>query len=131
LPLLGRWRVTGRENIPKTGGVILAPNHVSYADPPVVGAAVSRRVRFMAKSELFRIPALGTIIRNVGAFPVKQATADRSALRKAIELLETGEVVCIFPEGTRSLGGTLLKAELGIAMIAVKAKVPIVPIALI
>ncbi|MDO8585702.1 MAG: lysophospholipid acyltransferase family protein [Armatimonadota bacterium] len=131
LPVFGRWRVIGRCNIPRTGGVVLAPNHISYADPPVVGAASRRQVRFMAKSELFAVPIFGALIRAVGAFPVKQATADRAALKQAISLLETGEVVCIFPEGTRSPGGTLLKAELGISMIAMKSRAPIIPVALL
>jgi 1-acyl-sn-glycerol-3-phosphate acyltransferase len=131
LPLFGRWRVTGRQNIPRTGGVILCPNHISYSDPPVVGAAARRRVRFMAKWELFQIPVLGKIISNVGAFPVKQSTADRAALKRAMELLDQGEVVCIFPEGKRNLSRTLLKAELGVGLIALKTHAPIVPMALI
>ena len=109
----------------------MAPNHISYSDPPTVGAAVGRRVRFMAKWELFQIPVLGPIIRHVGAFPVKQATADRAALKRAMELLSTGEVVCIFPEGTRNLTGELLKAELGMGLIALKSRAPVVPIALV
>ena len=131
LPVFGRWRVSGRCNIPRTGGVILAPNHISYADPPVVGAASRRQVKFMAKSELFAVPALGPLIRHVGTFPVRQATADRAALKQAIGLLEAGKVVCIFPEGTRSPDGALLKAELGIGMIAMKSRAPVIPMALI
>lgn len=130
LPLFGRWKVMGHENVPKSGGVIIVPNHVSYADPPVVGSALHRQVHFMAKEELFKIPFLGRCIAIVGAFPVKQKTADRAAIRKAIELLESGKVVCLFPEGRRT-EGTLEKAELGIGMIAMKARVPIVPMALI
>lgn len=131
LPILGRWRVLGHENIPKTGGVIIAPNHISYSDPPVVGAALRRQVRFMAKEELFRIPVLSLLIRIVGAFPIKQKTADRAALKKALRLLEQGRVVCVFPEGTRSLDGNLLQPELGIGLIALKSRVPVVPIALV
>jgi len=131
LPIFGRWRVTGRENIPTAGGVIIAPNHVSYSDPPVVGAALRRQVRFMAKEELFRIPILGLLIRVVGAFPVKQKTADRTALKNALRLLERGHVVCIFPEGKRSPDGNLQQPELGIGMIALKSRAPVVPIALI
>jgi 1-acyl-sn-glycerol-3-phosphate acyltransferase len=85
----------------------------------------------MAKSELFRIPVLGMLIRHVGAFPVKQATADRAALRCALDLLSAGEVVCIFPEGTRNLSGSLLKAELGMSLIALKSRAPVVPVALV
>lgn len=131
LPIFGRWRVVGAENVPRNGGVIVAPNHISYADPPVVGSALRRQVRFMAKEELFRIPLLGKAIHAVGAFPVKQKSADRTAIRRAVTLLEQGELVCIFPEGTRNKSSELMEAELGIGMIALKAKVPIVPIALI
>jgi 1-acyl-sn-glycerol-3-phosphate acyltransferase len=131
LPVLGRWRVVGHENVPKTGGVIIAPNHVSYSDPPVVGAALRRQVCFMAKWELFQIPVLGRLIRRLGAFPVKQSTADRAAIRQAMDLLEAGKVVCIFPEGTRSVSGTLLKAELGLGLIAIKSRAPVVPMALV
>jgi 1-acyl-sn-glycerol-3-phosphate acyltransferase len=131
LPVLGRWRVTGHENIPKSRGVIVAPNHISYADPPVVGAALRRHVSFMAKEELFKIPLLGPIIRHVGTFPVKQRSADRAALRHAMKLLEDGRVVCIFPEGMRSPDGTLQKPALGIGMVALKTRVPIVPMAIV
>jgi 1-acyl-sn-glycerol-3-phosphate acyltransferase len=131
LATLGRWKAVGAENVPETGGVILAPNHISYADPPTAGCGITRKVRFMAKQELFDIPVLGFLIRRVGAFPVHQKTADRAALRKAIELLEQGEVVCIFPEGTRSLDGELQKAVPGIGMVALRSKAPIVPVALI
>jgi 1-acyl-sn-glycerol-3-phosphate acyltransferase len=127
----GRLKVTGRENVPKTGPVILAPNHVSYADPPVVGAGVYRPVRFMAKKELFEIPVLGKLIAGVGAFPVRQHTADRAALKRALELLAKGEVVCIFPEGQRSPDGELMEAQSGLGMIALKSKAPVVPVALI
>jgi 1-acyl-sn-glycerol-3-phosphate acyltransferase len=85
----------------------------------------------MAKQELFKIPVLGWLIKAVGSFPVKQHSADRNALRTALELLSKGEVVCIFPEGTRSLDGKLLPAQAGIGMIAIKSRAPVVPVALI
>jgi 1-acyl-sn-glycerol-3-phosphate acyltransferase len=123
---------TGSENVPRKGGIILAPNHVSYIDPPAVGCGLTARpVRFMAKIELFKIPVLGFLIKAVGAFPVKQSTADRAALRKALDLLEQGQVVCIFPEGTRSLDGKLMKAQAGIGMVALRSRAPVVPVALV
>ncbi|MDH7601593.1 MAG: lysophospholipid acyltransferase family protein [Armatimonadota bacterium] len=128
----GRWQVIGRENIPKTGGVLLCANHVSYVDPPVLGAGCPRRVYFMAKEPLFRIPVLGCLIRKVGAFPVKTHSPDRAAIRKAVELLSRGECVAMFPEGTRNLTSQpLLPAEPGVGMIALMAKVPVIPAALI
>ena len=129
--VFGRWKVIGRENIPKTGGVILCGNHVSYIDPPALGGGATRPVHFMAKLELFRIPVLGFLIRHVGAFQVKRGTADRTALRKAVELLESGEVVGMFPEGARSLDGKLKPPEAGVGMIALRARAPVIPVALV
>lgn len=129
--VFGRWEVIGRENIPEKGGVMLCGNHVSYIDPPALGAGATRPVHFMAKLELFRIPVLGFLIRHVGAFPVKRGAADRSALKKAVELLKNGEIVGMFPEGTRSLDGKLKPPEPGVGMIALRARVPVVPVALV
>ena len=129
--VFGRWEVIGRENIPEKGGVMLCGNHVSYIDPPALGGGATRPVHFMAKLELFRIPVLGFLIRHVGAFPVKRGTADRSALKKAVELLKNGEIVGMFPEGTRSLDGKLKPPEPGVGMIALRARVPVVPVALV
>ncbi|NIM06995.1 MAG: 1-acylglycerol-3-phosphate O-acyltransferase [Armatimonadetes bacterium] len=117
--------------MPKSGGLILAPNHISYLDPPLAGSAVGRPVYFMAKQELFSVPVLGWLIRRTHAFPVNRGRADRQALRKAQALLEKGEVVVMFPEGRRSLDGRLQQAELGLALIAARAKAPVVPMALI
>jgi len=129
--LLCSWEVEGRENLPQKGGVILAPNHISYLDPPLAGSAVNRPVYFMAKRELFSIPILGWLIRRTHAFPVSRGAADRQALRKAQELLERGEVVVMFPEGRRSPDGRLQHAELGLALIAARARALVVPMALI
>ena len=128
--IFGRWKVIGRENIPREGGVLLCGNHVSYIDPPALGGGATRPVHFMAKFELFQVPVLGFLIRNVGAFPVRQKTADRAALKKAIELLEAGEVVGMFPEGKRNMHPEeLLPAEPGVGMIVLRAKVPVIPVA--
>jgi 1-acyl-sn-glycerol-3-phosphate acyltransferase len=126
-----RWEVEGREHIPRSGGFILAPNHVSYLDPPLAGAAMTRPVYFMAKSELFASPIFGRIIRQTHAFPVSRGGADRQALKKAQQLLQDGQVVVVFPEGRRSEDGRLQEAELGLALIAARAGVPVVPVAFI
>jgi 1-acyl-sn-glycerol-3-phosphate acyltransferase len=132
LQLVGRLRVIGREHVPLTGGVVLAANHISYIDPPLVGVAARMRpVHFMGKSELFTLPVLGWLIARVGAFPVKRGTADRQALHRAHEVLTGGGALVIFPEGKRSEDGCLLAPELGVGMIALRAGVPVVPIALI
>lgn len=127
----GRWKVLGRENIPAKGGVLLCPNHTSYIDPPAAASGCPRRVRFMAKSELFKIPVLGFLIRKVGQFPVKRGTPDRGALKMAVDFLQNGEIVGIFPEGQRSYEGKLLPPEAGVGLIALRAKAPVIPVALI
>ncbi|SFL38080.1 1-acyl-sn-glycerol-3-phosphate acyltransferase [Pelosinus propionicus DSM 13327] len=126
-----RCRIIGIENIPVTGGAIIASNHVSLFDPPVVGTAFTRSIHFMAKEELFAVPFIGWFLKKLNAFPVRRATADRTAIRHAINLLENGELLGLFPEGTRSLTGKLGKPETGLAMIALKAGVPIIPTAVI
>lgn len=129
LVLMRRWEVRGNERMPDTGGVVLVANHMSYWDPVVVGCAFNRRVNFMAKWELFQIPLFGKAIRVMGAFPVRRDRSDRNAIRTAIKLLQEGEVVGVFPEGTRSHTGELLKPHLGAAMLASRAGVPLLPVA--
>jgi len=126
--VVNRWEVTGRELVPKSGGVLLIANHSSYADPPIVGAACPRPVHFMAKAELFRIPVLGWLISRTHAFPVKRGGADMSALRRGIRLLKGGRVLLIFPEGTRSPDGRMLPLETGAAFVALSAAAQVVPV---
>lgn len=126
-----RWRTSGAGNIPPDGGVIIAANHISLWDPPVVGTAIPRRVHFMAKEELFVNPVFGWIISKLGAFPVKRGTADRTAIRTALTLLKNGSILVIFPEGTRSKDGNLGDPESGLALLALKAGVPVIPTAII
>ncbi len=130
MPLLGGVTVRGAENIPLTGPVLLAPNHRAYVDPPYLSMITRRQLHLMAKAELFHIPVLGRWITGLGAFPVKRGAADRGAIRLAVAALKAGQVVGIFPEGTRADPGTLLPAEKGFALIARQTGVPIVPVAL-
>lgn len=125
------FTVLGEENIPKKGGVILAPNHVSYLDPPAAGSACGRPVTFMAKEELFHAPILKYWFRGVGCIPVARGAGNRRVLREAIRRLEMGECVCIFPEGMRVAPGETAPAQAGIAFMADKANVPVVPMAII
>jgi len=124
---LGKTRVFGLENFPKTGRVILAPNHVSHLDPPILSIYSPRRPHVIAKSELFSNPLVGKWFRGLGAFPIIRGKADRKAIRHAVSLLEAEEAVLIFPEGTRSKTGVLGEAEIGLGMIAHATKSPIVP----
>lgn len=123
---VGRWTVTGREHLPAEGGVIVVSNHLNNADPPIIGAAIARRrVRFMAKIELFR-PPFSWVIRSYGAFPVRRFEADVGALLTAERHLRRGEIIGMFPEGTRSRTGKTGKPHPGTALIALRSGVPVV-----
>jgi 1-acyl-sn-glycerol-3-phosphate acyltransferase len=124
---LGGWKVYGRENVPLTGGALIASNHVSFLDPPTLGAGLPRRTYYFAKKELFEIPIFGSIIRKCYAFPVEREVGDREAVRNAIKLVQDGELLIIFPEGGRSPDGTLKEGGVGAALIASRGGVPIVP----
>jgi 1-acyl-sn-glycerol-3-phosphate acyltransferase len=123
----GGLRIEGREHVPRKGGVLITPNHISFADPPTVARALPRSCYAMAWDALFKIPVLGTLMRWLRGFPVKPGTADRGALRRAEELLQRGEVVVMFPEGGVSKDGALKPMLPGVIMVAQRAKVPIVP----
>ena len=125
--LLGHWQVHGRENVPQTGGAVIAANHVSYLDPPAVGSGLKRNCYYMGKKELFRIPIFAPLIRLCGCFPVDRDKQDKAAVRAAVNLLKEGNLLAIFPEGGRSPDGTLQEAGIGAALIANRAGVPIVP----
>lgn len=125
--LLFGMRIHGDEKVPRTGGVIIASNHISYNDPPMVGSAVPRELHFLAKEELFENPVFGALISSFNAMPVKRATGDVGALKKAVRLLKEGKAMIMFPEGTRSLSGKFLKPKPGVGMIASMADVQVVP----
>ncbi len=122
-----RWEVFGRENIPAEGPVVIAANHLSLLDPPVLGAAATRKVHFMAKSELFKPAWFGALIRKLGAFPVRRGAMDRDAIKMGLTILKENKVLAVFPEGTRSKTGELGRAGGGAFMMAVKCKAKIVP----
>ncbi|MGD6841528.1 lysophospholipid acyltransferase family protein [Bacillus infantis] len=126
-----RFEVIGRENFPAEGGVLLCSNHIDNLDPPVVGITAPRPVHFMAKEELFNLPVLGKVVRNLNAFPVKRGMSDREALRKGIALLKEGNVLGLFPEGTRSKTGELGKGLAGAGFFALRAPAHVVPCAII
>jgi 1-acyl-sn-glycerol-3-phosphate acyltransferase len=116
--LLLRVKVLGTENIPATGGVILVCNHESFFDPPIVGSSTFRKpVRFMARDTLFDAPVVGWFIKRIKAFPVKRGGADRHAWKLFSDFIKNGELVCFFPEGTRSADGHLQKANPGAGML--------------
>jgi 1-acyl-sn-glycerol-3-phosphate acyltransferase len=131
---IGRWKIHGRENIPMQGPLIIAPNHKSLLDPPLVGSSLPRLATTMGKIELFEkkhfgLHILGFVIQHMGTFPVKRNSADRRAIRRAMQVMKEDGALVIFPEGTRTKTPAcdLGPSELGIAMIAHAAKAPVVP----
>ncbi|NLO89722.1 MAG: 1-acyl-sn-glycerol-3-phosphate acyltransferase [Clostridia bacterium] len=128
---LCRWKVRGANNVPKEGPVVIVSNHLSLWDPMAVGAAIERRIYFMAKAELFKYPIVGLIVKSWGAFPVRRGHLDREALKNAMKVLKRGDVLGIFPEGKRSPSGKLQKFKPGAVSLAAKYGAPIVPVGLI
>ena len=124
--IFGR-RLVGRENVPADGAVIIACNHISNLDPPVVSTGIWRPCAFMAKEELFASRFFGWFITQLNAFPVKRGTADRAALKRSVEILEQDGALVMFPEGTRSESGELQPPEMGVGMIVYRSGAPVVP----
>lgn len=130
LVVVGRWKVSGRENFPREGAVVVVSNHLSNADPPILAAALGKRhIRFMAKHSLFKYP-VGIITRLYGAFPVRRFEADMAALLNAERILRDGGVIGMFPEGTRSRSGFIGAPHPGTALIALRAGALVVPCAI-
>jgi 1-acyl-sn-glycerol-3-phosphate acyltransferase len=124
---LFRTTIVGRENLPATGGVVLAGNHVSHADPVLLWSKSPRPVHFMTKSEMWDSAVLGWFLDRFWAFPVRRGLADRTAIARATEYLSAGEPIGIFPEGTLNPDGTI-EPKGGAAFIALRSAVPIVPV---
>lgn len=127
LKMLFGFKVNGSENIPSRGGVIVASNHQSFLDPPAIGSAISRQAHYMARDDLFSFPVWGSFLRFINVFSVRREGFDRRAIKAAVEFLRRGEVVILFPEGTRSLTGELLPPMPGIGMIAWEGRAVVVP----
>jgi 1-acyl-sn-glycerol-3-phosphate acyltransferase len=123
-----RATVIGKENIPKSGAFLLAPIHRSNIDTPLAAAVTSRRMRFMGKDTIWKIAPIGWIVSALGAFPVSRGTADREALRRCVAVLEAGEPLVLFPEGTRQSGPVVHPLFDGATYVAAKAGVPIIPV---
>lgn len=123
-----RTTVIGRENIPRQGAFLLAPIHRSNIDTPLAAAVTRRRLRFMGKDSIWKIKFVGWIMSALGAFPVTRGSADREALKRCVAVLEAGEPLVLFPEGTRQSGPVVQPLFDGAAYVAVKAGVPIIPV---
>lgn len=127
MKLFYRLRVDGVEHIPAEGPVILCSNHLSNLDPMTVACMLERKVRFIAKAELFRIPLFGSLITALGAIPVKRGSVSRETIRATLKVLRAGEVVCIFPQGTRS--DKIGEGKKGAASFALKSGAVVIPVA--
>lgn len=126
--VITRVDIIGRENIPAVGPFVLAPVHRSNIDSPLAAAVTRRRMRFMGKDSLWKFGPVGSVLSALGGFPVSRGTADREALKRCIAVLESGEPLVLFPEGTRQSGPVVQPLFDGAAYVAVKAGVPIIPV---
>lgn len=127
LKIFWRYKRIGAEHVPKSGGVIIASNHVAYVDPPFLGAVAPRELFYLAKAELFSNALFGWLLDKCNTIPIARGAFDRRAIRRAVELLKDGKALLLFPEGTRSRSGRFLEPKLGVGKIALEAGVPIVP----
>jgi 1-acyl-sn-glycerol-3-phosphate acyltransferase len=125
--LFFRFRIIHRERMIQSGPVILAMNHQSYLDPPLAGTACDRAIYFLARRTLLNVPLLGGVLPKLNVIPVNQEGVDRSAIKAVIRILQAGNGVLVFPEGSRTLDGTLQAAEAGIGLIIAKTLAPVVP----
>ena len=129
--ILFRYQVFGKENVPKTGRLLVCANHSTMADPIFLGSAIpNRQMKFVAKAELFENKLLGGFLASLGAFPIARGTGGAEGIQKAMQFLEEGHAVCMFPEGTRSKTGELLPPKNGAAMLAARTQCTVLPIAI-
>lgn len=124
---LFKIEVYGLENIPSEP-CIVASNHRSHLDPPVLNAVFPEPLKFLAKEELFKVPILGRLLPHMGALPVRRGSGDLEVLELAMELMHFGCKICIFPEGTRANPGEFLKPKLGVGFLAIKCQKPVLPV---
>lgn len=123
-----RWKVYGAENVPLKGPVILAANHESFLDPPLVGSGLKRDINYLARKSLFRYPVLGWILRKVNAVPVDRDGGGAAGLKAIIDRLHDGGGIILFPEGTRTRDGKLQPARSGIGLTVIKSEAPVIPV---
>lgn len=128
LLISGGFRATGREHVPRRGGALLVSNHLSHLDVFVLGLLLPRPLNYVARSTLF-VPVLGPFIRSVGGFPIQREGMGAQGLKETLRRIKNGGIVTLFPEGTRSRDGELAELKPGIAILAARTKVPVVPAA--
>lgn len=125
-----RLRAVDVHHVPRVGPVILAANHVSYLDPPLVGCLLPRSIHYLARKSLFRFPGIGWLIRTLNAVPVDRDGGGGAGLKAILDRLEGGAGIILFPEGTRSPDGNILPARAGIGLTVIKSSAPVVPVRL-
>jgi 1-acyl-sn-glycerol-3-phosphate acyltransferase len=123
-----RWRVVDAQNVPLQGGVILASNHASFIDPPLVGAGLRRDINYLARESLFRFPGVGALLRSWNAVPVDRDGGGARGLKAILDRLLAGGAIILFPEGTRTKDGRLQPARSGIGLTVIKSTAPVVPV---
>ena len=123
-----RWRVFNPERVPTTGPVILAANHDSFIDPPLVGAGLKRDINYLARESLFRYPGLGALLRSWNSVPVDREGGGAAGLRAILDRLLAGGAIILFPEGTRSRDGKIQKARSGIGLTVIKSNAVVIPV---
>ena len=123
-----RWRVYNPERVPQTGPVILASNHASFLDPPLVGCGFKRDINFLARESLFRFPGIGALLRSWNAVPVDREGGGAKGLKMILDRLHDGGAIILFPEGTRTRDGKLQPAKSGIGLTVIKSEAPVVPV---
>lgn len=125
--LFNRYRAFNPERVPATGPVILAANHASFYDPPLVGSCLHREINYLARESLFRFPVLGHILRSVNAIPVDRDGGGAAGLKGILDRLKRGGGIILFPEGTRTRDGRLQRGRSGIGLTVIKSTAPVVP----
>ncbi len=126
--LIFRISVEGKENVPMEGSAIIAVNHRSNWDPVLIGMSCPRKLRYMAKAELFKPKLVGALLKSLGAFPIHRGTGDVGAIKGALTILRSEHPMLIFPEGKRVRDGKEVQAKPGAVMLAIKTKTPVVPV---
>jgi 1-acyl-sn-glycerol-3-phosphate acyltransferase len=123
-----RWRVFNLERVPREGPVILASNHASFLDPPLIGASLPRPINYLARDTLFRFPLVGAVLRSWNSVPVDREGGGAAGLRQILDRLLAGGGIILFPEGTRTRDGRLRAARSGIGLVVIKSQAPVVPV---
>ena len=123
-----RWKLVGREHVPLTGSVILAGNHASFIDPPLIGCALPRDINYLGRESLFRYPVVGWVLRSWNSVPVDRDGGGARGLKAILDRLLKGGAIILFPEGTRTKDGRLQPARSGVGLTVIKSEAVVIPV---